>query len=121
MTGGRLRRSRHLLQDDTFFLTYGDGLSDLNLQELLRTHRDGGAWCKLTAVTQPGRYGAVRLDEGGSRVLSFRAMGPGDEELINCGFLSCVLAHLDLFEIVHTVLAESTESSLVDKSKIVSK
>src|SRR3546814_9133257 len=48
MTGGRLRRARHLLQDDTFFLTYGDGLSDLNLQELLRTHRDAGAWCTLT-------------------------------------------------------------------------
>src|SRR3546814_10347176 len=40
MTGGRLRRARHLLQDDTFFLTYGDGRSALNLKELLRTHRD---------------------------------------------------------------------------------
>src|SRR3546814_14905756 len=82
MTGGRLRRARHLLQDDTFFLTYGDGLSDLNLQELLRTHRDAGAWCTLTAGTQTGRYGALRREDGAFRVHSFRAKGPGAEGLI---------------------------------------
>src|SRR3546814_472307 len=120
MTGGRLRRARHLLQDDTFFLTYGDGLSDLNLQELLRTHRDAGAWCTLTAVTQPGRYGALRLEEGGSRVLSFREKGPGDEGLINGGFFACEPEILDLIENDQTVLEESPMSSLVAKGKLAS-
>ena len=58
MTGGRLKRVRHLLSDGTFCLTYGDGVSNVDIGRLLETHRELGRWCTLTAVTQPGRYGS---------------------------------------------------------------
>ena len=63
MTGGRLKRARHLLSDGPFCLTYGDGVSDVNIADLIKTHRELGRWCTLTAVTQPGRYGALRLEQ----------------------------------------------------------
>jgi glucose-1-phosphate cytidylyltransferase len=50
MTGGRLRRARHLLGDETFCLTYGDGLSDVSVPDLVAAHKASGAWCTLTAV-----------------------------------------------------------------------
>src|SRR5690606_338809 len=62
MTGGRLKRAQQLIGDETFFLTYGDGVSDVRIDKLLEAHRESGSWCTLTAVTQPGRYGALRLD-----------------------------------------------------------
>jgi glucose-1-phosphate cytidylyltransferase len=62
MTGGRLKRARHLLGQGTFLLTYGDGLSNVPIDRLVDAHRQGGHWCTLTAVNQPGRYGALRID-----------------------------------------------------------
>ena len=63
MTGGRIRRARHLLDGGRFCLTYGDGLSDVNISRLIAAHDAAGACCTLTAVTQPGRYGSLRLNE----------------------------------------------------------
>src|SRR3546814_4952953 len=76
--------------------------------------------CSADLVTQPGRYGALRLEEGGSRVLSFREKGPGDEGLINGGFFACEPEILDLIENDQTVLEESPMSSLVAKGKLAS-
>jgi glucose-1-phosphate cytidylyltransferase len=71
MTGGRLKRARQLLSDGTFCLTHGDGLSDVNIGKLIETHHRLGRWCTLTAVTQPGRYGALHLNRELARVDSF--------------------------------------------------
>src|SRR3546814_17486690 len=69
--------------------------------------------CSADLVTQPGRYGALRLEEGGSRVLSFWEQGPGDAGLINGGFFACEPEILDLIENDPTVLEESPMSSLL--------
>jgi glucose-1-phosphate cytidylyltransferase len=62
MTGGRLKRVRQYLDDEDFCFTYGDGLSDVNLTELLKFHKESGKLATVTAVQPPGRFGALILD-----------------------------------------------------------
>jgi glucose-1-phosphate cytidylyltransferase len=83
MTGGRLRRLRPYLQDGTFMLTYGDGVSSVDAEELLRFHRSHGRIATLTAVHPPER--TTRLVLGGDHVSGFRSTDQG-EGWINGGF-----------------------------------
>jgi glucose-1-phosphate cytidylyltransferase len=85
MTGGRLKRvAHHLPKDEPFFLTYGDGVSDVDLKALLKFHKDHGREATITAVPPPGRFGALDIAEG--RVERFVEKPPGDGGLINGGF-----------------------------------
>ena len=120
MTGGRLRRARHLLGGETFCLTYGDGLSNVNLPELIAAHRASGAWCTMTAVVQPGRYGALRLSEDNTRVEGFREKGQRDGGLINGGFFVCEPEMLDLIDGDGTVLEEEPMERLIEHGKLAS-
>lgn len=85
MTGGRLKRVAHLL-DDTFCLTYGDGVADIDISALVQHHKEGGRWATVTAVAQPGRFGALHLLPHDPVVHGFREKGPEDGGLINGGF-----------------------------------
>lgn len=120
MTGGRLKRAKHLLQDDTFCLTYGDGLSDVDLGALLETHRDNDAWCTLTAVVQPGRYGALRIDDGGARVMGFREKGALDGGLINGGFFACEPEIFNVIDGDDCVLEDGPMRRLIEMGKLAS-
>lgn len=85
MTGGRLRRvADHLKDEDVFCFTYGDGVSDVNISDLIEHHRAQGKLATLTAVYPPGRFGA--LDIHGGLVRSFQEKPRGDGALINGGF-----------------------------------
>lgn len=85
LTGGRLKRvGKYLDPDEPFCFTYGDGVADVDIGELVRFHRKHGKAATLTAVTPPGRYGAVSLE--GDRVERFIEKPPGDQGLINGGF-----------------------------------
>jgi len=85
MTGGRLKRVASYLQDeDIFCLTYGDGLSDVNITELIAFHKAQQVKATVTAVLPPGRFGA--LDVAGNRVNSFREKPQGDGANVNGGF-----------------------------------
>jgi glucose-1-phosphate cytidylyltransferase len=85
MTGGRLRRIRHLLADDeAFMMTYGDGLADVDLRALLAFHKDHGRDATVTAVRPPGRYGATVIQDG--LVTRFMEKPLGDGGYINGGF-----------------------------------
>ncbi|GAB3237753.1 glucose-1-phosphate cytidylyltransferase [Hymenobacter seoulensis] len=87
MTGGRLRRVREYLDNETFCLTYGDGVGDVNIKESIRYHREQGALATLTAVRQPGRFGVFNLQHGSSMVSSFTEKPEGGETpWINGGF-----------------------------------
>jgi glucose-1-phosphate cytidylyltransferase len=88
MTGGRVRRVREYLGRETFCLTYGDGVGNVNIQELIAYHRDQHALATLTAVQPPGRFGAFVLGEDQSRITSFKEKPQGDGEgaYINGGF-----------------------------------
>jgi glucose-1-phosphate cytidylyltransferase len=85
MTGGRLRRIRpYLNTDELFCMTYGDGLADVDINQLIRFARDANTAATLTAVQPPARFGAIKVD--GERVLSFQEKPDGDGGWINGGF-----------------------------------
>ncbi|MFZ5781828.1 MAG: glucose-1-phosphate cytidylyltransferase [Pseudomonadota bacterium] len=86
MTGGRLRRVRPHLGDETFCLTYGDGVADIDIDELISFHRRSQALVTVTAVRPPGRFGVLRIDPDGDRVLGFREKSNEDSDFINGGF-----------------------------------
>ncbi len=86
-TGGRVKRAEKYLQGQTFMLTYGDGLSDVNLRELEKFHRENGKLMTLTTVQPEGRFGALDLD--GAQVRRFAEKPKGDGSWINGGFFVC--------------------------------
>ncbi|MDP1600735.1 glucose-1-phosphate cytidylyltransferase [Phenylobacterium sp.] len=85
MTGGRLKRvAEYLPLGEPFFLTYGDGVADVDLKALVAFHKAHGKEATVTAVAPPGRFGALEIVEGG--VKRFIEKPPGDNGLINGGF-----------------------------------
>jgi glucose-1-phosphate cytidylyltransferase len=85
MTGGRLRRVAHLLsKDESFCMTYGDGVSNVDLTALVAFHKRTGREATLTAVQPPSRYGVTVVD--GDRVVEFAEKPPGEGGRINGGF-----------------------------------
>ena len=84
MTGGRLKRVRQYLGDEDFCMTYGDGVGDVNITELIAFHRVEKRLATLTGTQPPGRFGALNLD--GTRVISFEEKPHGDGSWINGGF-----------------------------------
>lgn len=87
MTGGRLKRVKDYIGDETFCMTYGDGVSDIDISVLIDFHKKEGTMATLTAVRQPGRFGAFNLTESTTRINQFQEK-PGDVEMpwINGGF-----------------------------------
>jgi len=86
MTGGRLKRIRDYLDDAPFCMTYGDGVSDVDLTRLIKFHKDQGCLATMTAVQPPGRFGAFSLSESEARVQHFREKPEGDNAWVNGGF-----------------------------------
>jgi glucose-1-phosphate cytidylyltransferase len=93
MTGGRVARLRSHLHDSTFMLTYGDGLSNIDLDALLEFHRSHGRIATVTAVRPPARFGDMRLE--GDRVVDFQEKPASGEGWINGGFFVFEPAVLD--------------------------
>jgi len=98
MTGGRLKRVREFLGADTFCMTYGDGVSDVDIAELVRFHKNQGSLATMTAVQPPGRFGAFSLAESDSRVEHFREKPKGDNAWVNGGFFVLEPAVLDYID-----------------------
>lgn len=86
MTGGRLKRVRKYLDNETFCFTYGDGVSDVDISGLIDFHRCQNVLATLTAVQPEGRFGAFNLCEGEVRIQSFREKPKGDGASVNGGF-----------------------------------
>jgi glucose-1-phosphate cytidylyltransferase len=84
-TGGRLRRVARYLKGERFCLTYGDGVADINVQELLRFHENKKAMVTITVAQPPGRFGSVSLNEG--MVEEFIEKPHGDGGWVNAGFM----------------------------------
>lgn len=118
MTGGRLKRARTIIGEERFLLTYGDGVADVNISDLINTHEKGGNWLTLTAVTQPGRYGALGLSSDGTKVRAFREKAAGDGGLINGGFFVCEPNVFDLIDDDETVWEEAPMERIVKHGKL---
>jgi glucose-1-phosphate cytidylyltransferase len=87
MTGGRIKRIRDYIGNETFCLTYGDGVGDINITELIKFHRNQkNTLATLTAVQPPGRFGAFSLDEEADRITDFREKTIHKTAWINGGF-----------------------------------
>src|SRR5262249_23095131 len=86
MTGGRIKRARQYIGDETFCLTYGDGVSDVDIRAVIDFHREQKALATLTASQLPGRFGALTLGRSQTHVDSFREKPSGDGAWINGGF-----------------------------------
>jgi glucose-1-phosphate cytidylyltransferase len=86
MTGGRIKRVAPYLGDDDFCVTYGDGVSDVNIPELIDFHRKHRRAATVTAVQPQGRFGSVRVEGEEGRVTGFEEKPVGDGRWINAGF-----------------------------------
>ncbi|GGA90350.1 glucose-1-phosphate cytidylyltransferase [Neiella marina] len=95
-TGGRLRRVRDYLGDQPFLFTYGDGVADINIEQLVGFHKAHGKLATVSAVLPPGRYGALECD--GDMVNGFREKPRGDGGMINGGFFILDPAAVDYIE-----------------------
>jgi len=96
LTGGRLARVKKYLNDSTFCFTYGDGVADINIKNLINHHKLSKAKATLTAVQPPGRYGALDLDK--NNVTSFKEKPLGDNAWINGGFFVLEPSVFELIE-----------------------
>ena len=86
MTGGRLKRVRDYLGDESFCFTYGDGVANLDVRALIKHHKTHGRLATVTAVQPPGRYGALQFDASQTAVNGFQEKPDGDGGWINGGF-----------------------------------
>jgi len=96
LTGGRLKRVEDYIQDEPFCFTYGDGVSDINIGELIRFHKEHKKTATITAVQPPGRYGSLQIDPSGS-VTEFNEKPYGDGAWINGGFF---VLNKDIFQYI---------------------
>jgi glucose-1-phosphate cytidylyltransferase len=88
MTGGRIKKAQKHIGEETFLLTYGDGLSDVNISELVKFHKSHGKILTMTSVMPEGRFGALTIQDD-NRVLSFDEKPRGDNRFINGGYFVC--------------------------------
>lgn len=115
MTGGRIKRvADHI--DGTFCLTYGDGVSDLNLKDLVAFHKTSGRQATVTAVQPAGRFGALEIE--GDRVSRFLEKPDGDGRWISGGFFVCEPEVLDLIPGDDTVWEQSPVETLAQNDQL---
>ena len=116
-TGGRIRRLRDTLGRDTFMLTYGDGLADIDLQALCAFHRQHGKLATVTAVRPPARFGAMALD--GAQVHSFSEKPLGGEGRINGGFFVLEPGVLDYIDGDETIWERTPLERLAEDGQLM--
>jgi len=117
MTGGRIRRAARYLDGDTFFVTYGDGLADVNIAQLLAFHRSHGKLATITAVRPTSRFGVLNLSED-KLVSEFREK-PQAEGWINAGFCVFDKKVLELLDGDDCVLEQGPLQKLADEKQLM--
>jgi len=88
MTGGRIKRIQPYVGNETFMLTYGDGVGDIDILKLIEFHKQSHSFATLTAVQPHGRFGAIELTKN-DRISAFEEKPKGDGAWINAGFFVC--------------------------------
>lgn len=106
MTGGRVKRVKPYIGNEPFFLTYGDGVSNVNIAKLLEFHKSHGKLVTMSAYNAGQRFGVLDIDEGG-HITEFREKTKGDGSLINIGFMVCRPEFVDYIDGDETVLEKA--------------
>ena len=116
MTGGRLKRLKHYL-NETFLMTYGDGLSNVNINKLIKFHNKNKKMVTLTAVRPPARFGAIKIIN--NSVKYFREKSSLDEGWINGGFFVIEPKFLSLIRGDDTYLEQEPFRKISKKKQLV--
>jgi glucose-1-phosphate cytidylyltransferase len=118
MTGGRLKRVAEHIGNETFCFTYGDGVSNVNITELVEFHKQQGTLGTLTAVQPPGRFGAIVLGNEQTKITSFREKPEGDGAWINGGYFVLEPEVINLIADDSTVWEKEPLEKLADKDQL---
>lgn len=118
MTGGRVKRVRDYVGDEPFLLTYGDGVSDLDIAELVKFHRSHGRMVTMSAYNAGQRFGVLDVDGSGC-VREFREKTTGDGNLINIGFMVCQPEFMDYISDDATVLEKEPLERLAEQGQLM--
>lgn len=118
MTGGRVKRIREYVGNETFMLTYGDGVSDVNIGQLVEYHKASGKLATVTSVQPSGRFGSLNLSQE-NVVQGFQEKPKGDGAWINAGFFVMEPAVFDYIEGDGTVLEKEPLETLARNSELV--
>jgi glucose-1-phosphate cytidylyltransferase len=117
MTGGRLKRvAAYVRDEDAFCFTYGDGVSDVNIANLIAFHRDQDVLATLTATRPPGRFGALELD--GHKIRSFEEKPDHESGLVNGGFFVLSPAVLDYIDGDSTIWERAPLERLAEQGQL---
>lgn len=116
MTGGRIKRAKEFIGNETFLLTYGDGVSDINIHELYAYHVEHKAKVTLTAIQPAGRFGALSIE--GTQISEFVEKPLGDGNWINGGFMVCEPEVLELLDSDATVFEQEPLQTLAREGKL---
>ena len=118
LTGGRLKKvSEYIKEEDAFCFTYGDGVSDIDISKTIQFHQSHGKLATVSAVTPPGRYGALELND--NQVTGFTEKPQGDGAVINGGFFVLSPKVLDLIEGDETSWEEEPLSNLAKNNDLM--
>lgn len=118
MTGGRVKRVKPYLGNETFFLTYGDGVSDVNIKEELEFHKQHGKMVTITAYNAGQRFGVLDIGKDGN-IKEFREKTQGDGSLINIGFMVCEPELLDYIDGDATTLEKEPLSRVAKENQLM--
>ncbi|MVN21019.1 glucose-1-phosphate cytidylyltransferase [Mucilaginibacter arboris] len=118
MTGGRIKRIQKHVGNETFMLTYGDGLANVNIAELYQFHKNNNKYCTVTAVQPSGRFGALNILDNQS-VHSFMEKPKGDGSWINGGYFVCEPQVFDFIEGDHTLWEREPMEKIAEQGQMV--
>lgn len=116
MTGGRIKKAKKYIGNEPFLLTYGDGVSDVNIKELVNFHKKNNKQATITAIQPAGRFGA--LDIKGDKVNQFIEKPAGDGNWINGGFMVCEPEVFNLIDADSTVFEEYPLQTLANTNQL---
>lgn len=115
-TGGRIKRVQKYIGNEPFLLTYGDGVSNVNINELIRFHNENHATLTLTAVQPAGRFGGLEIKED-NHIEHFKEKPKGDVGWVNGGFFVCEPEVFDYIEGDHTVWEKEPLERIAQEGK----
>ena len=118
MTGGRIKRIKDYIGNETFMLTYGDGVCDLNIQELVKFHKSHGKLATITAIQPGGKFGALKIDKN-NQIESFIEKSKEDGGWINGGYMVLEPEVIDLIEGDDTVFEKYPLETLAKQNNLV--
>ena len=118
MTGGRVKRVREHIGNEPFLLTYGDGVSDLNIAELVKFHQSHGKMVTMSAYNAGQRFGVLDIDNDG-KIQEFREKTHGDGSLINIGFMVCCPEFIDCIADDDAVLEKAPLETVAKRGELM--